>query len=207
MKKHLFIILSVLSAFIYTLFFGIGSHIFDIIVQTVVWSIIILFIPFVIALIKKEDWVRKFNSYSIPFLGIFLFFVVGSAIWVDNEIRKPYEKISDKINNVKENRERIGISIDKGVNEIKPMLPIDFENGIVWKDAINEYNANRVFIYEVSNEGLDVVEKFISKNQLLQDSKAGDAYKIAKDVGINCIWRYYHNDKLIKEIVIEPQDW
>ena len=53
------------------IFFGIGSHIFDIIVQTVVWSIIILFIPFVIALIKKEDWeyieLKKFDDNTFEY--------------------------------------------------------------------------------------------------------------------------------------------
>ena len=87
MKKYLFIILSVLSAFIYTLFFGIGSHIFDIIVQTVVWSFLILFIPFVIAF-KKVDFWRKFNKYSIYALIIFLVFVVIPGVWVKNKIRE-----------------------------------------------------------------------------------------------------------------------
>ncbi len=87
MKKYLFIILSVLSAFIYTLFFGIGSHIFDIIVQTVTWSFIILIIPFIIAF-KKVDFWRRFNKSSVYTLIIFLVFVVVPRIWVEKQIKE-----------------------------------------------------------------------------------------------------------------------
>ena len=97
-------------------------------------------------------------------------------------------------------------SINRGLKDVQKLLPYNFNNGIIWTEAINENNISRVYIYKVSNEALDLVNSF-SKNQMLNQSKKLNAYKIARDMKINCIWRYYNNNRLIKEIIIYPQDW
>ena len=112
-----------------------------------------------------------------------------------------------RIKDAKENRQKIGKSIDQRVNEVKPRLPIDFENGIIWEDFFNEYDVSQVFVYRVSYEGVDLVMNYISKNQMIEDSKAADAYKLAVKDGINSVYRYYYNNELLKEIKIEPQDY
>ena len=113
----------------------------------------------------------------------------------------------ERIKDAKENRERVGKLIDQRVNEIKPKLPIDFENGIIWEDVFNEYDVSQVFVYRVSYEGVDLVMNYISKNQMIEDTKAADAYKLAVKHGINSVYRYYYNNELLKEIRIEPQDY
>ena len=97
--------------------------------------------------------------------------------------------------------------IDKGIKEIQAFLPHDFNNGIVWTKAINEDDLSRIFVYQVSLEGITVVNDIISKTQIIKDNKANDAYKIAKNNKINCIWRYYDKKTLIKEIIVYPSDW
>jgi|14BtaG_2_1085337.scaffolds.fasta_scaffold01456_3 hypothetical protein len=113
----------------------------------------------------------------------------------------------ERINNAKKNRERIGKIINQRVNEIKPKLPIDFENGVIWEDVFNEYDVSQVFVYSVSYDGIDIVMNYISKNQMIEDMKAANAYKLSVKHGINSVYRYYHNGNLIKEIKIEPQDF
>jgi len=88
MKKNLIVILSICSAFLYTIFFGVGSHFFDILFQTIAWSIIILIIPILIAYNQEEGFWKKLNKYSIYTLIIFYAFVFVPGIWVKNEIRK-----------------------------------------------------------------------------------------------------------------------
>ena len=100
-----------------------------------------------------------------------------------------------------------GQIIDKGLKKIQTFLPYDFNNGVVWTKAINEDDLSRVFIYQVSAEGIPLVNENISKTWLIKESKAADAYKIAKNNKINCIWRYYHKKLLIKEVIVYPSDW
>jgi hypothetical protein len=90
---------------------------------------------------------------------------------------------------------------------LKPKLPIDFENGIILQDVMNEYNISQVFIYSVSDEGVDRVLNYISKNQLIEDSKAANGHELALEFRINSVYRYYHDNELLKEIRIEPQDY
>ena len=43
-------------------------------------------------------------------------------------------------------------SINKGVNEVRKFLPYDFKNGIIWKEANNENDISRIYVYEVSDK-------------------------------------------------------
>ena len=46
-----------------------------------------------------------------------------------------------------------GETIDKMNRDVKSALPYDFNNGIVWINAINEDNLRAVKIYDVSEYG------------------------------------------------------
>ena len=104
-----------------------------------------------------------------------------------------------------------GETIDKMVKEcVDDLIPMDFNNGIVWTNSLNEDNLKKVNIYTVSDEGLSVVRDYISKWQLVDElrkvpNKAG--YKVSQEMKIVNIWRYYHNKNLIKEIIIRPEEW
>ena len=103
-----------------------------------------------------------------------------------------------------------GETIDKMINDVQALLPYDFNNGIVWTESINENDMSKVQVYNVSDEGLSVVDNYISKTQMIEDLKAmpdKKGYKISQEKKIINIWRYYHNDTLIKEIIVNPEDW
>ena len=117
------------------------------------------------------------------------------------------DSIESRINDAKENRAKVGKVIDQRVNNVKPNLPITFENGVIWEDIVNEYDINQVHIYKVSSESIDIVMNYISKNQLIVDNKAANAHRQAVRHGINLVYRYYYNNEMIKEIKIEPQDF
>ena len=94
--------------------------------------------------------------------------------------------------------------------EVNSFLPQDFNNGIVWTKAINEDNLRSVKIYEVSKKGISIVENNISKTQLIQQlksvpKKAG--YKISQEKRIILVFRYFYKNTLIKEIIINPEDF
>ena len=103
-----------------------------------------------------------------------------------------------------------GETIDKMNREVNSFLPQDFNNGIVWTKAINEDNLRSVKIYEVSKKGLSIVENNISKTQFIQQlmsipKKAG--YKISQEKRIILVFRYFYKNTLIKEIIINPEDF
>jgi hypothetical protein len=103
-----------------------------------------------------------------------------------------------------------GETIDKMNREVNSFLPQDFNNGIVWTKAINEDNLRAVKIYEVSKKGLSIVENNISKTQFIQQlmsipKKAG--YKISQEKRIILVFRYFYKNTLIKEIIINPEDF
>ena len=65
-------------------------------------------------------------------------------------------------------------------------------------------------IHEVSKKGISIVENNISKNQLIQQlksvpKKAG--YKISQEKRIILVFRYFYKNTLIKEIIINPEDF
>jgi bifunctional DNA-binding transcriptional regulator/antitoxin component of YhaV-PrlF toxin-antitoxin module len=94
--------------------------------------------------------------------------------------------------------------------DVQSFLPYDFNNGIVWIKAINEDNLRSVKIYDVSEEGISVVENYISKSQIMEELKAVPkkaGYKISQENKIVSVWRYYYNNTLIKEIIVYPQEW
>ena len=103
-----------------------------------------------------------------------------------------------------------GETIDKMNRDIQSVLPYDFNNGIVWVKAINEDNLKAVKIYDVSEEGISVVENYISKFQLKKELKSVQGkkgYKISQKKKIISVWRYIHKNTLIKEIIINPEEW
>jgi hypothetical protein len=103
-----------------------------------------------------------------------------------------------------------GETIDKMNRDVQSFLPYDFNNGIVWIKAINEDNLRSVKIYDVSEEGISVVENYISKSQIMEELKAVPkkaGYKTSQENKIVNVWRYYNNNTLIKEIIVYPQEW
>ena len=98
-------------------------------------------------------------------------------------------------------------AIDKTLSEIKPMLPIDLGDGIIWKDAINENNTNRVYVYEIDKEALDYVLDDINKISMMQSLVSMNQYEFTRNNRINVVYRYYYKDVLFKEITIKHGDW
>ena len=95
-------------------------------------------------------------------------------------------------------------------SEVKPFLPKDFNTGIVWTKAINEDNLRSVKIYEVSKKGISIVENDISKTKLIQQMKSVPkkaAYKTTQEKRIILVFRYFYKNTLIKEIIINPEDF
>ena len=72
-------------------------------------------------------------------------------------------------------------AIDKTLSEIKPMLPIDLGDGIIWKDAINENNTNRVYVYEIDKEALDYVLDDINKISIMQSLVSMNQYEFTRN--------------------------
>ena len=147
---------------------------------------------------------KKLNTSSLFIIFTAIFYCCSGQ---DKGNKNFIESVEERLLDVEENRRKVGKIIDQRVAEVKPNLPYDFKNGIIFQDVINEYDINQVFVYSVSDEGVDIVLNYISKNQLIQDSKAADAYKLAVKHGINSVYSYYHNNELLKEIRIEPQDY
>ena len=98
-------------------------------------------------------------------------------------------------------------AIDKTLSEIKPMLPIDLGDGIIWKDAINENNTNRVYVYEIDKEALDYVLDDINKISIMQSLVSMNQYEFTRNNSINVVYRYYYKGVLLKEITIKHGDW
>ena len=98
-------------------------------------------------------------------------------------------------------------AIDKTLSEIKPMLPIDLGDGIIWKDAINENNTNRVYVYEIDKEALDYVLDDINKISMMQSLVSMNQYEFTRNNRINVVYRYYYKGVLFKEITIKHGDW
>ena len=103
-----------------------------------------------------------------------------------------------------------GETINNMINEDQTILPYIMANGIVWTRVINEDNTAKVSIYSVSDEGLSLVENYLTKKQLIHDLEAlpnKKGYEVSKEKKIINKWRYYFKDSLIKEIIINPEDW
>jgi len=103
-----------------------------------------------------------------------------------------------------------GETIDKMNREVKSVLPQDFNNGLVWTKAINEDNLRAVKIYDVSKKALSIVENNISKTLLIEGLKAFPnkaGYKVSQEKGIILVWRYFYKKTLIKEIIVNPEEW
>ena len=103
-----------------------------------------------------------------------------------------------------------GETIDKMNRDRQSVLPYDFNNGVVWTQSINENDLRCVNIYDVSEEGISVVENYISKSQIMEDLKAvpkKEGYKISQEKKIISVWRYIHKNTLIKEIIVNPEEW
>lgn len=98
-----------------------------------------------------------------------------------------------------------GKKIDQLIYQTLKFLPYDLNNGVVWEDHQNLNNDSRVYIYSVSNSGLEIVEQ-ITKETLIYDLKERNATKTSIKYNINNIYRYYNRNKLIKEIKIAPID-
>ena len=98
-------------------------------------------------------------------------------------------------------------AIYKTLSEIKPMLPIDLGDGIIWKDAINENNTNRVYVYEIDKEALDYVLDDINKISIMQSLVSMNQYEFTRNNSINVVYRYYYKGVLLKEITIKHGDW
>ena len=98
-------------------------------------------------------------------------------------------------------------AIDKTLSEIKPMLPIDLGDGIIWKDAINENNINRVYVYEIDKEALDYVLDDLNKISMMQSLVSMNQYEFTRNNRINVVYRYYYKGVLFKEITIKHGDW
>ena len=87
------------------------------------------------------------------------------------------------------------------------MLPTDLGDGIIWKDAINENNTNRVYVYEIDKEALDYVLDDINKISIMQSLVSMNQYEFTRNNSINIVYRYYYKGVLLKEITIKHGDW
>ena len=102
-----------------------------------------------------------------------------------------------------------GETIDKMNRDVQQFLPYDFGNGIVWTQSINEDNLRAVKIYNVSEQGISMV-KGMTKNEIMGELRAvpnDEGFKISKEKKIISVWRYYYQDNLIKEIIVNPDEW
>lgn len=102
-----------------------------------------------------------------------------------------------------------GETIDKMSRDVQQFLPYDFGNGLVWTQSINEDDLRNVKIYNVSEEGISVV-KSLTKNEIMGQLRAvpnDEGFKISKEKKIINVWRYYFKDNLIKEIIVNPDEW
>jgi hypothetical protein len=108
MKKHLYITLTILTAFIYKAFLiGILSNetfFIAIIGNIIIYSLLIMGIPLLIALNKKENYWERVNKYTSYTLTIFLVIVILPEIYLKFFSTKPITFETEK-NIVTDNRE------------------------------------------------------------------------------------------------------
>ena len=89
---------------------------------------------------------------NIVLIFISLILLSCNSDYSDNRIKK-----------AQENRLKVGKVIDRNINKLKPKLPYDFNNGVIWIDVVKEFDFNMVYEYEVSYSGLEIVNNAISK--------------------------------------------
>lgn len=86
MKKYLYITLTILTAFIYkALIIGIlpgESFFIAIVINIIMYSLLIMVIPLLIALNKKENYWERVNKYTFYTLTIFLVIVILPEIYL-----------------------------------------------------------------------------------------------------------------------------
>lgn len=106
-------------------------------------------------------------------------------------------------------RSERGKVIDRMISAIESEMPMDI-NGIIWTDLINEDDTKSVHIYDVPNDKLEYFSKNISKEKIMLGLKSipeKGGYKTTMENDIIKVFRYYNNDKLLKEIEILPSEW
>ena len=79
---------------------------------------------------------------------------------------------------------------------------MNFGEGIVWVDVINERDRYFVYKYEVepNTNGIN----YVSKTSIISDMRAANGFDFAKSSGIIMVWRYFTGNQMIKEIIVEP---
>ena len=106
-------------------------------------------------------------------------------------------------------RSERGKVIDRMISAIESEIPMDI-NGLIWTDLINEDDIRSVHVYDVPNNKLEYFKENISKEKIILGLKSipeKGGYKTTMDNEIIKVFRYYNNDKLLKEIEILPNEW
>ena len=106
-------------------------------------------------------------------------------------------------------RSERGKVIDGMISAVESEIPMDI-NGLIWTDLINEDDIRSVHVYDVPNNKLEYFRENISKEKIILGLKSipeKGGYKTTMDNEIIKVFRYYNNDKLLKEIEILPNEW
>ena len=112
--------------------------------------------------------------------------------------------LDQRLSNVDDDRKERGELIDGIISGLKDAydLPMNFGEGIVWVDVINERDRYFVYKYEVepNTNGIN----YVSKTSIISDMRAANGFEFAKPSGIIMVWRYFTENQMIKEIIVEP---
>ena len=81
------------------------------------------------------------------------------------------------------------------------------ENGLIGMKLINENNNTIVYQYRCSSKKVADYYKFNGTKEILILSSPNDFTRRLKSYKIIAKWRYYFNNKVVKELTVYPNEW